>query len=153
MKNKILISIAVLMCLILSYQLCITSIDTRYAKQLSKVLQTYDIGKIDDFFDQDTQFIYQGTCASYQEIRPNLVAACKEQKYFFSSGSSYGYGNNHFVRGIQKVHVSLHGTWNQIPFGDCKIEMKIQKKGILSFRISSLECDDPVFGYIFKGYL
>lgn len=133
------------------YQCYLRRVDTKYAVNLSKAFDTYDIRMIDDYLSDDTKIIYQGEVKTYKELRENVIIACEEKRYSFFDGSSYGFGNDRFIDGVQDIRVLLHGKFDGITFPECNILMKLRQTGIFEFRVESLECSEPIFAYLFYG--
>ena len=133
------------------YYFYLKQIDTKYAIEFSKVFKTYNIDVIDSFFSENTRIVYNGKQTTYNKIRNNIILACKERKYVFSDGSSYGYGNDTFIGGYQDVGIRLYGTLNGESIGECNIKLKLKKINLFLFEIESIESDDMIFGYIFYG--
>ena len=155
MKKKLCITLIILVVAVIIfvfvYKVNISQIDTKYAVNFSKVFQTYDINVVDSYFTKDTCIIYNGKQTTYDKVRNNIVIACKEKKYNFSEGSSYGYGNDKFINGVQDVGIRLYGNLCGEKTGECKIKIKLRKTGLFSFEIESVESNDEIFGYIFFG--
>lgn len=150
-KISMIIVIIGVVALFIGYKLYINAIDTKYAIRFSEVFQTYDINVIDEFFSEDTNLICNGRKGTYKELRNNVVLACKEKAYKFSFGSSYGHGDNCFVEGCQEINIYLYGELNDKNFGECNLKMTLSKKGLFSFKVESIECDEYIFEYLFFG--
>ena len=150
-KIKGMIVFAVMGMAFLGYQLYINSIDTKYAIRFSEVFRTYDIYAIDSFLSQETLLIYNGKRANYKELRENVIAAIQERKYIFDFGASYGYGNDTFINDIQDIKIYLFGEFNGNSFGECILKMKLRREGMFTFFVESIECDEPIFAYLFYG--
>lgn len=149
MKKSIYLFAITAIFFIVGYNVYIKTIDTKYAVKFAQAFKNYDINDIDKYFSKDTQFIYKENKKTYNELRKNIEKACNEKIYEFSDGSSYGYGNDKFINNLQTVNVKLHGKISQNSFGDCSITMILRKKGLFSFAVDSLECNEDVFGQMF----
>ena len=157
MKKIYCILLTILTCILIIsifvYEFYLNQVDTKYAIEFANVLKTYNIDDIDKFFSGNTKIVYNGKHTSYNKIRNNIILACKEKKYVFSKGSSYGYGNDSFIDGYQDVGIRLYGTLNGESIGECNVKMKIKKSNIFSFEVESIESDNIIFGYIFYGII
>lgn len=145
----ILVSIVFLLCVVFGYNAYIKIIDNEYATKFSQVFENYNINDIDSYFSDSTQFIYKEEKKSYRELRYNIEKACEKKCYEFFVGSSYGYGNDKFNQNFQRVNIKLSGNLHGENFGDCNISMVLEKIGLFSFKIHSVECDEEVFGEFF----
>lgn len=148
-KFYILLLTAVLITLYLVYILFLNRVDTRYAVDFSNVFSTYDINSIDNYLTDKTIIKCNKKRATYAELRNNVELACTEKKYHFDS--SYGHGNNKFKNNIQEVTVYLFGKLNNESIGEVNILMNLKKTGFFKFEISSLECNEAIFEYLFYG--
>lgn len=151
MRKTILIISFITVLLVLIYVYYINSIDTRYAINFSKTFMNYDIQEIDKYLSNETIIICNGKKDTYENLRANVILACNEKKYLFEKDSSYGYGDNKFINGIQHININLYGKLNGRDMGECNIAMKLKRNGILNFMVDSLACDEQIFEYLFYG--
>ena len=151
MKRILLIitSIVIIIILIAGYVYYIKTVDTIFAINFSESFRNYNIYDIDNYLSKDTLIICNGKSSSYDNLRENVISACNEKKYLFSDGSSYGYGNDKFIDGIQYVDIKLYGELNGKDIGECKLSMRLKKEGLFRFKIDTIECDEPIFDYLF----
>ena len=108
--------IVVVTIFIIGYQCYLQRIDTQYAVNFAKAFGTYDICIIDDYLSDDTKIICQGEVKTYKELRENVMVSCGEKRYSFFDGSSYGFGNDRFIDGVQDIDVLLYGKFDGITF-------------------------------------
>ena len=148
-KLYILLLPIALIVLYLSYILFVNTIDTKYAIDFSNVFSTYDIDKINHYLTDETIIICNNKRAKYAELRNNVEIACREKRYRFDS--SYGHGNNTFKNSVQEITVYLYGTLDNKNIGEANVLMRLRRMGLFKFEIVSLECDEPIFEYIFCG--
>ena len=135
--------------LYITYTIYLSRIDTKYAIDFSNAFAQYDIDCVDNYLSEDTEIIFRGSKKTYKELRNNVIIACNNKRYSFTS--SYGHGNDKFTDDVQKIKVYLFGKLDSISIGEVNISMKLQREGLFDFKIISLECDDPIFGHIFYG--
>lgn len=148
-KLYILLSAVVLIVLYLSYILFMNGVDTKYAVDFSNVFSTYDINSINNYLTDETIISCNNKHAKYAELRNNVELACRERKYQFDS--SYGHGNNKFKNNVQEITVYLFGKLNNESMGEINVLMSLRKTGFLKFEITSLECNEVIFEYLFYG--
>ena len=152
MKVKIylvLIIILVVAIVVGFYCAYLCRIDTIYATRYNEVFGSYDINKVDKYLNSETQIIYKGKTKTYKELRENVQSAFREREYEMPQGSSYGHGNNKFVKGIQKIGIRSYIKSNR-HYSD-GLQMEIERVGIFSVKVKSLQSDDEFFGYLFFG--
>ena len=150
MKKLIILIAAVLLTVgTAGYIMYMKTVDTEYAIGFAEAFQNYDINTVDEYFSVDTVFEFNGTRKKYKELRSNIKKACNEKLYEFSSGSSYGHGNDKFINGVQTVKIMLSGIIRGEDFGDCVVIMKLKRTGMFSFAVESVKCDEAVFGELF----
>ena len=147
----ILSLIVIISVFMVGYVYYYNSIDTKYAIDFSKAFKDYDISDVDEYLSKNTIIVCNGKKNTYDNLRTNVLSACNEKKYLFSNGSSYGYGNDKFIEGIQCVDVKLYGKLNDESIGEANILLKLKKIGLFKFEIIYLECDEPIFEYLFYG--
>lgn len=151
MKKILLIitSIVIIIIPIVGYVYYIKTVDTRFAVNFSEAFKDYNIDDVDKYLSKDTLIICNGQSSIYENLRENVISACNEKKYLFSDGSSYGYGNNKFIDGVQYVDIKLYGELNGKDIGECNLSMKLKQEGVFRFKIDTIECDEPIFEYLF----
>lgn len=133
----------------LGYVLFINRIDTKYAVNFSEVFSTYDMDKINYYLADETVIICNNKRTKYAELRGNVENACSEKKYRFDN--SYGHENNRLENNVREIRVYLYGTLDGKNIGEANVLMRLRKIGLFKFEIVSLECNEPVFEYIFYG--
>lgn len=148
-KLYILLSAIVLTFLYLGYILYLNRVDTKYAIDFSNVFSTYNIENINNYLNDETLIICNCRRAKYAKLRNNVENACSERKYQLDS--SYGHGNNKFKNNVQEITVYLFGKLDNERIGNVNILMSLRKIGLFKFEIVSLECNEPIFKYIFYG--
>lgn len=153
MKKILLIisSIAIVVILVVGYVYYTKSVDTRFATNFFEAFMNYNIDDVDKYLSKDALIICNGKSNTYENLRGNVASACNEKKYLFSDGSSYGYGNDKFIEGIQTVNVKLYGKLYGKDIGEVNIILKLKKIGLFKFEIISLECNEMIFEYLFYG--
>ena len=152
MKMKIYLVIIILLVVTISagfYCVYLYKIDTIYATRYNEVFGSYDINKVDEYLNSETQIIYKGETKTYKELRENIQSAFQEREYEMPKGSSYGHGNNKFVDGIQKIGIQSYIKSDK-HYSD-GLQMEIEHVGIFSVRVKSLQSDEDFFGYLFYG--
>ncbi len=150
--KKILLIISVIVIIVIflvGYIYYIKSADTRFAINFAEAFRNYNINDVDEYLSKDTLIICNGKSKTYGNLRENVISACNEKKYLFSQGSSYGYGSDRFIDGIQYVDIKLYGELNGEDIGECNLSMKLKKEGLFRFKIDTIECDEPIFEYLF----
>lgn len=107
-------------------------------------LGSYDIAKVDSFFDNDTQITCKGVTKTYKELRKNVIAAFEEKRFKMAEDCSYG----DYSDGKYRIE-----SFVQLPDGsnECYVEIETQDTGFRKYRISSVECNHDFFGYLFFG--
>ncbi len=148
-KLYILSSVVILLILCLGYMIFINRIDTEYAIDFSNVFSTYDIDNINNYLTDETIIICNNRHAKYAQLRDNVEIACREKRYQFYN--SYGHGNNKFKNSLQEITVYLFGKIDDKSIGEVNMFMNLKRNGLFKFEIVSLQCDAPIFEYIFFG--
>lgn len=155
MRKKLFITAVIFSLIILIfiavYKVNLSKVDTKYAADFSKVFASYDIDAIDNYLSENTEIISCGKAENYKTLLDNVIIACKEKRYLFPQGSSYGYGNDKFANGIQNINIFLFGKFDEADIGEVNIKMQLKKVGLFKYEIFSLECDDAIFEYLFYG--
>ena len=154
MNKKFVIFICIALCVILFATMYLhnsLTIDTKCAQKFAYVLNSYNINEMDNYLDETTEIIFMGQKDVYKNCRNNVISAFNEKNYAIPQYGSYGYGNNKFENGTQKISVKLMGTFNDESIGECVINMSIQRDGLFGYKVQSIECDDAIFGHIFFG--
>ena len=152
MLKKILYSIMLILVLIIfctGYKIYLISVDTKYAIKFAEVLSSCNVDEYDSFFNDNTEFIYGERRVTYKQTREHIADVFKSNSNNFKI-NSYGHGNDEFINGIQDIQIYLSGTFNGERISDCIIYMKL-KRGLFSFEVVSLECQEPIFEYLFFG--
>lgn len=142
-------TIAIVVILVVGYVYYTKTIDTKFAIGFSEAFMNYDINDVDKYLSGDTLIICNGKNNTYEDLRANVISACNEKRYLFSKGSSYGYGSDKFIDGIQNINIKLYGKLNGQDIGECNISMRLRRKGLLRFKIETITCDAPIFESLF----
>ncbi|MBE6911839.1 MAG: hypothetical protein E7473_04875 [Ruminococcaceae bacterium] len=154
-KKLILFMIISTVCIVLGASLFFLythfTIDTQYAKGFAEAFADYDIEKVDGYLEKDTKIICKGQESTYSECRENLLSAFEKKAFVFSEGASYGYGNNSFEDGVQKISVSLFGEYMGEDIGMCSVEIKLRRHNLIKYFVESIESDCEVFEHLFFG--
>jgi len=150
-KIIIIVSLFVIFGAVVYYSYNFFTIDTQYAMRFGNVLCDYNIEQTDEFFNDTTKIISGNKESTYLECRENVIHAFREKKFHIYKNSSYGYGDNQFNTGIQKISIRLMGTYIDETFGECIVTMKLKQKGMFNYSIESIESDSELFRYIFLG--
>lgn len=145
----ILIIVVIIFVIVVRYIWYLNQIDTQYAVRFSKVFKEYNINDIDNYLSQDTKIICNDKSKTYKELRNNVILSCNEKRYLFHDGSSYGYGNNKFINNTQNIKIRLYGELDGDSIGECIIFMQLERIGLFKFKIVAIECDEPIFEYLF----
>lgn len=124
-------------------------VDTIFAHNFSKVMNSYDITEIDSYFSNDTMFICNDKSGTYAELKNNIEKACKDGVLVIFD--SYGSGDNKFVNNLQEVSIMVYGQYNNKYVGEGFLTMTLKKTGLFKITIESVECDDAFFEAIFFG--
>lgn len=151
-KVVLIISITIFILILFSFGLSFyysKTVDTEYATKYSEVFGSYNIGKVDKYLNENTLISYQGVTKTYKELRNNLIEAFNEKKYVMPQKNSYGHGDNKFVNNIQEVRVLTFVEYTDKISEDVLLE--IERKGLFSYSIRSIKCDESFFGYLFFG--
>jgi len=142
----ILLLIAAFVCL---YCVYLSKIDTIYATRYNEVFGSYDINKVDEYLNSETQITHKGETKKYKELRGNVQSAFQEREYEMPKGSSYGHGNDKFSNGVQKIGIQSYIKSDKHYSNG--LQMEIEFDGVFSVRVKSLQSDDEFFGYLFYG--
>lgn len=126
-------------------------IDTRYATRFSEVLESKDIRVADGYFDQDTVIACGDKKGVYRDLRENVIN--KFQYKGKISVTTYGHGNNKFIKAIQRVGVIAFITdeLQKKKWGDFPLFIDIKKVGICAFKIKTVEFKNEYLEELFFG--
>ena len=150
-KGKCILTIVLIICLIfiIFYFIYLSRLDTQYAIDFANVFRNYNIDDIDQYFSDDTLILCNGKKEYYKEVRKNVIKVCESKQYQFKNGSSYGYSEDKILNNIINIKIYLHGELKGKSFGDCLINMKLKRTKLFDFKIVSVECNEPIFEYLF----
>ena len=150
MKKFILIAIVVaIVVLIVSIYVYSKRVDTKYAIEYAQVFGSYEIKKVDQYLAKETLITYNGVTDTYENLRGNILSAFEEKLYELPKDSSYGHGDDAFIKGIQTIGIQVYV--NSTEYSNEFVSMELERRWGISYNIRSITSNDDFFGYLFFG--
>ena len=146
MKKFVFIAVIVIVVTISIYS---KKVDTKYAVEYAQVFGSYDIKKVDQYLDKETQITYNGVTNTYENLRENIISAFEENLYELPRDGSYGYGDDIFIDGIQTIGIQVYV--NSTEYSSEFVSMELERRWVISYNIRSITSSDDFFGYLFFG--
>ncbi len=116
------------------------------AYEFSEVFGSYDISRVDAYFDLDTEITCRNETKSYREIRENVIRAFQDKKFSMHEGMSYGTITTDCLSPF-----TAFVLWKEDVSLELGPQMKIERVGNTDARIAAFVCDHPFCEYLFFG--
>ena len=120
-----------------------------YSIDYGKVFGSYDIDQVDQFINGNPQITYKNLSGIYEELRPNLIQAFEEKRFKNCRSRAEIYdestdGRDHYFWFYVRADFNGKEVWEFV-------ELENERVGYCSYGITSIRCDDELFGYMFFG--